>query len=69
VFAPARWSFLLRLFRRRRRIDDPTPLTDDSARRLVRAPETPRRLDLHVDSGLRDLHGRDPPPFAPRRRD
>jgi hypothetical protein len=50
-----------RLLRRPKlRIDAPgalDPLIDDSARRLVRAPESPRRLGSSVDAP----HGRDPP--------
>jgi hypothetical protein len=41
------------------------PFVDDSARRLVRAPEQPRRLP--VDASLRAFYGRDPPSFGPRR--
>jgi len=47
-----------RLSRRTLGAHESTPFVDDRERRLVRAPETPRRLDLHKDSGF----GRDPPP-------
>lgn len=63
MFPAIRWSRVLRFFRRPRTAADLTPFIDDSARRLTRAPETPRRLDLHGDSGFRDRHGRDPPAF------
>jgi hypothetical protein len=55
------WSHVLRFFRHPRTVVDPTPFVDDSQRRLTRASEAPRRLDLHQDSGFRALHGRDPP--------
>jgi hypothetical protein len=35
-------------------------LLDDCARRLARAPETPRRLQVLADYGVRALHGRFP---------
>jgi hypothetical protein len=62
VFSLKRWSRALWPFRRSNAADDPIALVDDCARRLVRAPEKPRRLDVH-DRRLRALHGRDPPSF------
>lgn len=63
MFPDIGWSRVLRLLRRPRTVTDTSPYLDDSVRRLTRVPETPRRLDLHGDSGFRDRHGRDPPRF------
>ena len=52
---------MLRPFHRPSDVEALDPLIDDSVRRLVRAPEAPRRLDLHSDSGFRAPHGRYPP--------
>jgi hypothetical protein len=58
VFFLFRWSLKLRPPRRLDDANELTPFVDDSARRLVRAPETPRRLPM---PSLRAPHGRDPP--------